>query len=290
MTKTGGTVPVHVNYDQEEYREELKLSEPVIWDITKEYPELAQKKGMDKEMGSMKDFSIYTEVPIEECTEEHIRNAIGVRWVKRWKTDTELRARLVVQGCYQDSAKLDADSLFASAPSLVTMRLLLVMALARNWCINLADISTASLHAAIGADEEVFVIPPKEYYPTQKCLWRLNRAMYGLKQSPKLWQEHFAKTMRKLGLRRCKSDSNLYCHSSRELCALAYVDDLMIVGETQQAKALIEALNQELLVTIAGTLEEGTEHSFLGRRLRHNGDSIDVFMTQSWRIGPDRDT
>ena len=70
--------------------------------------------------------------------------------------------RLVVQGCYQDSAKLDADSLFASTPSLVTMRLLLVLALARNWCINLADISTAFFHAAIGADEEVFVIPPKE--------------------------------------------------------------------------------------------------------------------------------
>ena len=58
FTKTGETIPVHVNYDQEEYREELKLSEPVIWDVTKKYPELAQKKGMDKEMGSMKDFSV----------------------------------------------------------------------------------------------------------------------------------------------------------------------------------------------------------------------------------------
>ena len=88
--------------------------------------------------------------------------------------------------------------------------------------------------------------------------------------------------MHKLGFRRCKSDSNLYCHSSCELYVLAYVDDLTIVGEPQQAKAFIEALNQELLVKITGTLEEGTEHSFLGRRLRHSGDSIDIFMSQQY--------
>ena len=282
VTKDGVEVPVHVNYDEDEYRTELKLTEPIIWDITREYPELAQKKGMDHEMGSMKDFNVYTEVPIEKCTEEQTSNAIGVRWVKRWKTDTELRMRLVVQGCYQDATKLDTDSLFASTPSLVTMRLLLVMALARNWSISLADISTAFLHAAIGAGEEIFVVPPAEYYPTRNCLWKLNRAMYGLKQSPRLWQEHFAKTMQKLGFRRCKSDSNLYCHSSKQLYVLAYVDDLMIVGDPEQSKAFIDSLNKELLVKITGRLEAGSEHSFLGRKLRHNGDSIDILMSQQY--------
>ena len=32
-TKDGIDVPVEVNYDSEEYREELKLSEPVIWTL-----------------------------------------------------------------------------------------------------------------------------------------------------------------------------------------------------------------------------------------------------------------
>ena len=43
---------------------------------------------------------------------------------------------------------------------------------------------------------------------------RLNRAMYGLRQSPRLRQDHCASVMERLGFRRCKSDSNLdvTCH------------------------------------------------------------------------------
>ena len=278
--KNGMKVPVHVNMDHEELHQEIRLSEPVIWDVTREYPEEAQRIGMNQEMKSMKDFDVYTEVPIDQCSQEDIDQAIGVRWVKRWKTDTELRMRLVVQGCYQDSSSIDVDSIYASTPSLVTLRLLLVMSLARSWEISLADISTAFLHAAI--EDKVHVWPPAEYYPQANCLWRLKRAMYGLRQSPKLWQDHFASTMVRLGFRRCKSDSNLYCHKSRSLYVLAYVDDLLIVGDAKLKKEFIEALSKELLVKITGELKPNTEHSFLGRKLRHNGDSIDVFMPKRY--------
>ena len=188
--------------------------------------------------------------------------------------------RLVVQGCFQDSSSIDVDSIYASTPSLVTLRLLLVMALARSWEISLADISTAFLHASI--EEPVFVWPPSEYYPQANGLWTLNRAMYGLRQSPKRWQDHFPTVMEKLGFRRCKSDSNLYCHKSRSLYVLAYVDDLLIVGDAKLKKEFIDALGKELLVKITGELKPNTEHSFLGRKLRHNGDSIDIFMPKQY--------
>eukprot|EP00439_Symbiodinium_sp_Y106_P076638 s968_g15.t2 len=158
--------------------------------------------------------------------------------------------------------------------------LLLVMALARSWEISLADISTAFLHASI--EEPVFVWPPSEYYPQANGLWTLNRAMYGLRQSPKRWQDHFPTVMEKLGFRRCKSDSNLYCHKSRSLYVLAYVDDLLIVGDAKLKKEFIDALGKELLVKITGELKPNTEHSFLGRKLRHNGDSIDIFMPKQY--------
>ena len=153
---------------------------------------------------------------------------------------------------------------------------MLVLAIARGWSIALADISTAFLHALLS--EEVFVIPPFEYYPTGNCLCMLNRAMYGLKQSPQLWQSHFASVMKKLGFRRCKSDSNLYCHSSKNLYVLAYVDDLLIVGNSELQKKFLEELSKELLVKVTGHLKPDSQVSFLGRKLRHNGDSIDIFM------------
>ena len=234
-----------------------------------------------KEMDSMRNFEVYDEVKVDDCTQEQIDCALDCRWVKVWKSEDELRCRVVVRGCFQNVEKSEEDNLFASMPSLVTMRLLLCMALARNWGITMGDVSTAFLHALM--NEEVFVWPPKEFYPEGNCLWRLKKAMYGLRQAPKLWQEHFAEVMTtKLGFRRCKSDPNLYCHESGRLYVLAYVDDLLVVGTDEMRKSFMSQLSEEVLLKETGQLVPGSEHTFLGRRLRHNGDSIDVCMSQKY--------
>ena len=98
-----------------------------------------------------------------------------------------------MRGCFQNVEKNEEDNLFASTPSLVTMRLLLCMAMSRNWGITLGDVGTAFLHAPMSG--EVYVWPSKEFYPNGDCLWKLKKAMYGLRQAPKLWQEHFADVM-----------------------------------------------------------------------------------------------
>ena len=107
--------------------------------------------------------------------------------------------------------------------------------------------------------------------------------MYGLRQAPKLWQEHFAEVMTtKLGFRRCKSDPNLYCHESGRLYVLAYVDDLLVVGTDEMRKSFMSQLSEEVLLKETGQLVPGSKHTFLGRRLRCNGDSIDVCMSQKY--------
>ena len=128
----------------------------------------------------------------------------------------ELRCSVVGRGCFQNVEKSEKDNMFAPTPSLVTMGLWLCVAVARNCGITLGDVSTAFLHAAVSG--EVFIWPPKEFYPDGKCLWKLKKAMCGLRQAPKLWQEHFAEVVTpKLGFRRCKSDPSLCCHESGKL-------------------------------------------------------------------------
>ena len=155
------------------------------------------------------------------------------------------------------------------------------MAMSRNWGITLGDVRTAFLHAPMSG--EVYVWPPKEFYPNGDGLWNLKKAMYGLRQAPKLWQEHFADVMiSKLGFRRCKSDPNLYRHESGKLYVLAYVDGLLVAGTDEMRKQFMSRLSEEVLLKETGQLVPGTEHTFLGRRLRHNGDSIDVCMSQTY--------
>ena len=96
--------------------------------------------------------------------------------------------------------------------------------------ILLGDISTAFLHASL--DYEFYVWPPKEYYPGQKVLWRLKKALYGLKEAPKAWQDHFAEVLLNLGGCRMKADANLYYFEDDVCWVLVYVDDLLIVGQT----------------------------------------------------------
>ncbi len=62
----------------------------------------------------------------------------------------------------------------------------------------------AFLHAPLG-NQHVYIWPPKEYYPEGTTLWRLKKAMYGLRSSPKAWQDYFAKSMTELGFRRLLS-------------------------------------------------------------------------------------
>ena len=74
------------------------------------------------------------------------------------------------------------------------------------------------------------------------------RPGHGLREAPKLWQEHFAEVMTsKLGFRRCKSEPNLYCHESGRLYVLAYVDDLLVVGADEMRKSFMSQLSEEVL-------------------------------------------
>ena len=128
--------------------------------------------------------------------------------------------------------------------------------------------------------EEVFAFPPKEYYPSGNCLSKTQSRDVCLKQSPQFWQSHFASVMRRLGFRRCKSDSNLFCHSSKNLYVLADLD-LLIVGDPELQKAFLDSLSKEF-VKVTGHWEPSKKVSFLGRKLRHNGGSIDIFMSQKY--------
>ena len=76
----------------------MRLSEPLLWES--EFPPEAERRGMMKEMDSMRNFEVYDEVKVDDCTQEQIAGALDCRWVKVWKSEDELRCRVVVRGCF----------------------------------------------------------------------------------------------------------------------------------------------------------------------------------------------
>ena len=152
-TKSDLEVPVHVNQDERELLLAKTLENPQVWYET-EFPYEEEVAGMKKEMLSMKNFDVFDEVPTSSLSEEALSEAISTRWVKVRKSDGTVRCRIVVRGYTQQVD--DRDELFASTPSLTTLKLLLTLSSAFGWHIATGDVSTAFLHAAV--DGDIYVI------------------------------------------------------------------------------------------------------------------------------------
>ena len=113
-------------------------------------------------------------------------------------------------------------------------------------------------------------------------MWRLKRALYGLKNAPKLWQQHLASRLELKDFQRMKSDPSLHFHTKRKIYLLCYVDDLMLFGEQKALADLVVDLQKELLLRVTAELSEArkppsSDAACGGRRLQ-------LLCRCSWRL------
>lgn len=142
------------------------------------------------------------------------------------------------KGCYQDS--IDKDDTYASTPLLISLKLPLLIGLSKNCRFTFCGISTAFLHAKL--QDEVYVKPPMEFYPDGGILWRLQKAMRGLKTAPQAWLLHFAETLAKMGAKRLRSQHRVYYFSEKNLCnicVMSYADEGLTVLVLQSLCAAV---------------------------------------------------
>ena len=162
---------------------------------------------------------------INDLTPEQQATIIESRWVLRDQGD-KVRARTVAKG-YTEQIE-DADTIYASTPIFCILRTLLTIAMVRHWAIKAGDISVAFLHAN-AATKDLFMWPPQEFYNnTWQTVWRLHKAMYGLRRSPSAWQNHLAQILQGLKMTRLKIEPNVYKTNNGTAYILVYVDDLLL--------------------------------------------------------------
>ena len=236
--KSGDTITTASCEDQQEVQNEKILLEPIVTNTEG----LDRKKvidGMKKEIRQMKQQNVYTEIDESTLTPEQRSNIVEPRWVLRTKGD-EVRARIVAKG-YTESIN-DLDDVYASTPLFCTLRTLLTLALGKGWSTRLGDISAAFLHAA-AAKEDIIMRPPNNRH----ILWKINKALYGLRSSPKAWQDHLATLLTTtMGMTRLKSEPNVYRNKEGTAYIMIYVDDLFFLGDQQIIDKLFSDLQQHL--------------------------------------------
>ncbi|PKU70861.1 Retrovirus-related Pol polyprotein from transposon TNT 1-94 [Dendrobium catenatum] len=168
-------------------------------------------------------------------------SVLGCRWTFRTKRHKDgsvarLKARLVAQGNNQEQG-IDYFETFSPVAKLPTIRILITVALFYDRDIQQFDIENAFLHGKLS--EIVYMRQPKGFedpsLPDHVCL--LQKAIYGLKQSPRQWYTTLTDHVISLGFKCSQADPSLlsYTHNHIQIYLLVYVDDLLITGNDKQA-------------------------------------------------------
>ena len=275
-TKKGQEIKALSNEDEQEATTEKILLEPWVKNAEGLNREQALE-GMKQEIRSMKAQQVYTEVSFSNLTKAQSK-VIKSRWVLRQKGN-RVRARIMAKG-YTEEVN-DNDDIYASTP-IFCVRLLLTLTLTFNWIVRTVDISTAFLHAK-AATEDLFMFPPTEVYnPEDHIVWKLNKAIYGLRSSPKAWQKHLAETPQKLGMQRLTSEPNAFKTATGNAFILVYVDDLLFLGEPTVVNKPFADIQQQLLLRPTGDLTVGNSVNFVGRNISNKGDYYETSLATTY--------
>ncbi|KAK3918579.1 Retrovirus-related Pol polyprotein from transposon TNT 1-94 [Frankliniella fusca] len=139
------------------------------------------------------------------------------------------------------------------------------------------DVQTAFLNGDL--KEEVYIQQPEGFIDEERedNVCKLRKAIYGLKQASRAWNQKANQILEDLGFKKCSYEPCLYVlNSDGKIAILAlYVDDfLLFTDDPKLAESIINSLQRRINIRNLGSISE-----YLGIRVRRIGNSI--YLDQS---------
>jgi hypothetical protein len=187
---------------------------------------------MQKEFKSMDKHGVFQPTRLPQG-----RAAIRPLWVFSVKQDADgfverFKARLVGQGNTQRPGQ-DYNETFAPVARKDTVRALLAVAAAEDYELKQLDVETAFLNGDL--EEEIYMRAPPGFELPPGCnVIRLLKAIYGLKQASRVWNQRLHKSFTALGLVRSDADACLYVRRTvlNILIVALIVDDMIVATDS----------------------------------------------------------
>ncbi|KAL0551843.1 hypothetical protein IC582_010932 [Cucumis melo] len=214
------------------------------------------KQAMDEEYSALLKAQTWHLVPPSPS-----QKVVGNKWVFRLKCNTDgsiqwYKTRLVAKGFHQHLG-VDFFETFSPVVKVSTIRVILNLAVTNGWQLRQLDFNNAFLNGNL--TKTVYIQKPPGYvhpsFPNYVC--KLDKAIYGLKQSPRAWNETLSKKLFSWGFENSKSNSSLFilrCRSSIILL-LVYVDDVVVTGnDTKLIDELVRSLDKQFSLKDLGIL------------------------------------
>ena len=191
------------------------------------------KNAMETELSSIYKNNTWTIVMLPPG-----RTPIGCRWVYKIKLNHNgtiqcFKTRLVAKG-YHQSYGIDYDETYSPVVKLQSLQVIFVLATQYDLELYQLDVKTAFLNGNL--DEELYMQIPQGLTTQRHHVCKLNRSIYGLKQSNCMWYIHIDNYLIKIGFTRSTTGPNIYIYSTNiEFLILAiYVDNTILATNSVQ--------------------------------------------------------
>ena len=206
------------------------------------------------------------------------REAIDVRWIFKIKQNADgsterFKARLVAKGFAQRYG-IDYEDTFAPVCKFTSIRTILSIGATLDFEIHQLDVKTAFLNGEI--DTEIYIRQPPGFEQDSTSVCKLKKGIYGLKQSPRLWNKRINQFLHDIGFKRCLSDPCIYHHPTDEIFLGIYVDDIIIVASQNHLERIKLSLKTEFKMTDIGSISY-----ILGVSITRNRQSRTIKLQQT---------
>ena len=158
---------------------------------------------------------------------------------------TKFKARLVARGFTQIR---DVDYTHSSSPCPSSASVKLILAVANEKGLPLRHFDVAQAYIRASLYEEVYMKLPGGCGEKSRKTTKLERAIYGLKQSGRKWGHLCADTLIEHGFEQCKAGPCVFrkvVDGAVVMIVGVYVDDLFIGGSEEDCESLLASLNKK---------------------------------------------
>jgi hypothetical protein len=163
---------------------------------------------------------------------------VDIKWVFKIKRNPDgsiarYKARLVARGFTQEHG-IDYTETFAPTVKFSTIRVILALAAFHDWEVEQLDVVTAFLSAEL--KEKVYMRQPEGFRECDdddsELVCELQRAIYGLKQSPRYWYQTITAWLLDFGFVQSAVDPCVYVFLQGDITYILalYVDDTILTG------------------------------------------------------------
>ena len=260
------------------------------------------KAPIDKELSTLLEngaISPITKQQRDELVQQHgtRMECIPSKIVAVVKAGGKKKARLVACGNYATTDHITAEEKTASGTDIVALRMMLRVAAHRGWEVGSLDVKGAFLLAPRRKRDVTVLKPPavllQKGVVSQDTLWSVNKAVYGLVESPADWSDYRDKEI--AGMQWKLHDKIYELQMSEETnmwlikevggdgspCGYlaTYVDDMLMVGPQPLLQALMTTIANKWECSSQEFAEFGKDLRFCGMEIRKTPQGFDIHQS-----------